>query len=320
MKPGTSSGDAIATVNRVAAETLPLSMSAEWTELMFVQIKAAEKTPAMFIFALSVVAVFLALAALYESWSLPLAVILVVPMCLLCSVSGVLYTGREVNIFVQIGLVVLVGLACKNAILIVEYAKQMHLEGLSRHEATREACRQRLRPILMTSFAFIVGVIPLAVAAGAGAEMRRSLGIAVFNGMLGVTVFGIFLTPVFFSVIMGLSETRLFTADATRWVGSTLLSGLVGLLIGFLLTELGVVRLPWALGVCGAAGVIAAPAVLIIHRLLGADSPASREDSSSPRVPVNRTATPLDEFWGIDDDAPFSSPPSPGAPYGEGHH
>ena len=112
-------------------------------------------TPAMFVFALAVVSVFLALAALYESWSLPLAVILVVPMCLLCSVAGVLYTGREVNIFVQIGLVVLVGLACKNAILIVEYAKQMHLEGMSRHEATREACRLRLRPILMTSFAFI---------------------------------------------------------------------------------------------------------------------------------------------------------------------
>ena len=165
-------------------------------------------------------AVFLALAALYESWSLPLAVILVVPMCLLCSVSGVLYTGRDVNIFVQIGLVVLVGLACKNAILIVEYAKQKHLEGLSRHEATLEACRLRLRPILMTSFAFIIGVIPLVVASGAGAEMRRSLGIAVFSGMVGVTLFGIFLTPVFFSVILGLSETSLFASAATRWVGS----------------------------------------------------------------------------------------------------
>jgi multidrug efflux pump len=319
MKPGTSSGDAIATVNRVAADSLPISMSMEWTELMFIQINAAEKTPVMLIFALSVCAVFLALAALYESWSLPLAVILVVPMCMLCSVSGVLYTGREVNIFVQIGLVVLVGLACKNAILIVEYAKQMHLEGLSRHEATREACRQRLRPILMTSFAFIVGVLPLAVAAGAGAEMRRSLGIAVFNGMLGVTVFGIFLTPVFFSVIMRLSETRLFTADATRWAGSTLLSGLVGLLIGFLLTELGVVRLPWALGVCGSAGVIAAPAVLFIHRFLRAESRASREDpASSPSPGASNGKAP--DFWGIDDDAPFSSPRTPGAPYGEGHH
>jgi multidrug efflux pump len=319
MKPGTSSGDAIATINRVAAETLPLSMTAEWTELMFIQIEAAKKTPLMFIFALSVSAVFLALAALYESWSLPLAVILVVPMCMLCSVSGVLYTGREVNIFVQIGLVVLVGLACKNAILIVEYAKQMHLEGLPRHEATREACRQRLRPILMTSFAFIVGVIPLAVAAGAGAEMRRSLGIAVFNGMLGVTIFGIFLTPVFFSVIMGLSETRLFTAAATRWAGSTLLSGLVGLMIGFLLAELGAASLPWALGICGSAGVIAAPAVLIIHRFLGVESLASREDPSftpSPDVPPNGEA--WSDAYGEDDVDSF--PPSPGVPHGEGHH
>ena len=181
-------------------------MKEEWTELMFVQIRAAERNPALYVFALAVVSVFLALAALYESWALPLAVILVVPMCLFCSVSGVRYTNRDVNIFVQIGLVVLVGLACKNAILIVEYAKQKHQEGWSRHDATREACRLRLRPILMTSFAFIIGVIPLAVAAGAGAEMRRSLGIAVFSGMLGVTLFGIFLTPVFFSVIQGLER------------------------------------------------------------------------------------------------------------------
>ncbi len=161
-------------------------------------------------------AVFLALAALYESWSLPLAVILVVPMCLLCSVSGVLFTGRDVNIFVQIGLVVLVGLACKNAILIVEYAKQKHNEGLSRYEATLEACRLRLRPILMTSFAFIIGVIPLVVASGAGSEMRRSLGIAVFSGMVGVTLFGIFLTPVFFSVILGLTETSRVSVASER--------------------------------------------------------------------------------------------------------
>ena len=170
-------------------------------------------------------------------------------MCLLCSVTGVRYTGRDVNIFVQIGLVVLVGLACKNAILIVEYAKQKHREGWSRHDATREACRLRLRPILMTSFAFIIGVIPLAVAAGAGAEMRRSLGIAVFSGMVGVTLFGIFLTPVFFSVIQGLSETRLFAAVATRWAGSTLLSGWPGLRIGFMFAQLGVVRL--SLGLAG---------------------------------------------------------------------
>ena len=180
-------------------------MKTEWTELMFMQIRAGNT--AMYVFFLAIVCVFLALAALYESWTLPLAVILVVPLCLLCSVAGVLFTDRDVNIFVQIGLVVLVGLACKNAILVVEYAKQLHLEGRRVFEATQEASRLRLRPILMTSFAFIFGVMPLVVASGAGAEMRRSLGIAVFSGMLGVTLFGIFLTPVFFYVISGFGET-----------------------------------------------------------------------------------------------------------------
>jgi multidrug efflux pump len=281
MLPGFSSGDAIASINEVAGESLPLSMKGEWTELMFVQIRAAERSPALYIFGLAVVSVFLALAALYESWALPLAVILVVPMCLFCSVSGVRYTNRDVNIFVQIGLVVLVGLACKNAILIVEYAKQKHREGWSRHDATREACRLRLRPILMTSFAFIIGVIPLAVAAGAGAEMRRSLGIAVFSGMLGVTLFGIFLTPVFFSVIQGLSETRMFTAVATRWAGSTLLSGLAGLGIGYMFVKLGVVRLSWGLQAGGAAGCLAALAVLGLHGIIRHQGSAERRARSS---------------------------------------
>jgi multidrug efflux pump len=153
------------------------------------------------VFALAVVFVFLVLAAQYESWALPLAVILVVPMCLLCSVIGVQLAGIEVSIFTQIGFVVLVGLASKNAILIVEFAKQRQEAGVPRYEATLEAVRLRLRPILMTSFAFILGVVPLVLAKGAGAEMRRSLGVAVFAGMLGVTLFGIFLTPVFFYVI-----------------------------------------------------------------------------------------------------------------------
>ena len=191
---------------------------AEWTEIMFMQIRAGNT--AMYVFALAVVCVFLALAALYESWSLPLAVILVVPLCLLCSVAGVLFTHNDVNIFVQIGLVVLVGLACKNAILIVEFARQLHQEGKPRFEATVEASRLRLRPILMTSFAFILGVVPLVIATGAGAEMRRSLGTAVFSGMLGVTLFGIFLTPVFFYVIQGLGEMRLFASGAARRIGS----------------------------------------------------------------------------------------------------
>ncbi len=252
IQPGYSSGEAVATVNKVSGETLPLSMKAEWTELMYIQIRAGNTT--IFIFVLAVSAVFLALAALYESWALPLAVILVVPMCLLCSVQGVRYSGRDVNIFVQIGLVVLVGLACKNAILIVEYAKQKQREGLSRFDATLEACRLRLRPILMTSFAFIIGVIPLAVAAGAGAEMRRSLGIAVFSGMLGVTAFGIFLTPVFFSVIQGLSETRTFRAEVTRWTSATLFSGLAGLGIGYLLARVRVLPMETALEACGSRG------------------------------------------------------------------
>ena len=150
--------------------------------------------------------VFLVLAAQYESWTLPLAVILVVPMCLLCSVVGVRMASMEVNIFTQIGFVVLVGLASKNAILIVEFAKQQQEAGVPRWQATLEACRLRLRPILMTSFAFILGVVPLVIAEGAGAEMRRSLGLAVFSGMLGVTLFGIFLTPVVLLRPPGVSE------------------------------------------------------------------------------------------------------------------
>jgi multidrug efflux pump len=210
-------------------------------------------------------------------------------MCLLCSVAGVLYTGREINIFVQIGLVVLVGLACKNAILIVEYARQKHAEGLSRHAATKEACRLRLRPILMTSFAFIIGVVPLVVASGAGSEMRQSLGIAVFSGMVGVTLFGIFLTPVFFSVIQGLSETRLFTALTTRRLGSAILSGSVGLGTGFLLARLGLGEMAWAMGTCGCAGVLVALAAFEIRRRARPRPPTPHRAPASRRkvdVPI----------------------------------
>jgi multidrug efflux pump len=142
------------------------------------------------------------LAAQYENWSLPLAVILIVPMCLLSAMAGVYFRGQDNNIFTQIGFIVLVGLACKNAILIVEFARQEMLSGKGRIEAAAEAARLRLRPILMTSFAFILGVLPLVIAKGAGAEMDQALGTAVFAGMIGVTFFGIFFTPVFFSVIM----------------------------------------------------------------------------------------------------------------------
>jgi multidrug efflux pump len=221
LRPGISSGTAIDSSERIAKEALPLSMKTEWTELIFIQIRAGDT--AVYVFLLAILCVFLTLSALYESWALPLAVILVVPLCLLCSVIGVLLTNSAVNIFVQIGLVVLVGLACKNAILIVEFAKQLHLEGKPREEATREASKRRLRPILMTSFAFILGVVPLVIAQGAGAEMRRSLGTAVFSGMIGVTLFGIFLTPVFYYVIQGLGETRFFSHPLVHRVALPLL-------------------------------------------------------------------------------------------------
>jgi multidrug efflux pump subunit AcrB len=178
-------------------------MRQEWTELAFLQLQTGNT--AMLAFGLAVVLVFLVLAAQYESWSLPLAVILVVPMCLLCSVAGVALAHMDINIFTQVGFIVLVGLACKNAILIVEYAKAQREQGVPAYEATLAACRLRLRPIMMTSFAFILGVVPLMLSEGAGAEMRRTLGTAVFSGMLGVTLFGIFLTPVFFYVIQWLA-------------------------------------------------------------------------------------------------------------------
>jgi len=164
-------------------------------------LQIAAGNTALIVFAVAVVLVFLVLAAQYESLTLPLAVILVVPMCLLCSVIGVAMAGMDINIFVQIGFVVLVGLASKNAILIVEFAKGKQAAGANAFDATIEACRLRLRPIIMTSLAFILGVVPLALATGAGAEMRSTLGIAVFSGMLGVTLFGVFLTPVFYYLV-----------------------------------------------------------------------------------------------------------------------
>ncbi len=204
IKPGFSSGQAIAEVEALCRRELPGTMSMEWTEITFLE--QLVRNTGMIVFGFSVVFVFLVLAALYESWSLPLAVILVVPMCVLSSIAGVAIAQMDINLFTQIGFIVLIGLACKNAILIVEFAKYKRDSGASRREATLQACELRLRPILMTSFAFILGVLPLVVARGAGAEMRRALGTAVFSGMLGVTFFGIFLTPVFFYVIDLLSD------------------------------------------------------------------------------------------------------------------
>ncbi len=215
--PGVSSRNALAIMEQLAAGELTGGMTPQWTEMAFLELMAGNT--AMIIFALAVVMVFLVLAAQYESWSLPLAVILVVPMCLLSAIIGVNMAHMDINIFTQIGFVVLVGLASKNAILIVEFAKRKRESGESRRQAALEACRLRLRPIVMTSVAFILGAAPLMLATGAGAEMRQTLGTAVFSGMLGVTLFGVFLTPVFFYTIDWISGTRFFASRVMHWIG-----------------------------------------------------------------------------------------------------
>jgi multidrug efflux pump len=211
---GVSSGEAIATVQELARSELPQSMAFEWTELAYLELQAGNT--AIIVFGCAVAMVFLVLAAQYESWSLPLAVILVVPMCLLSAVTGVIVSFQDINIFTQIGFVVLVGLASKNAILIVEFAKARRTAGETRRQAALDACKLRLRPIVMTSLAFILGVVPLILSNGAGAEMRRTLGVTVFSGMLGVTAFGVFLTPVFFSVVDWVGGSRVFTLPLVR--------------------------------------------------------------------------------------------------------
>ena len=202
--PGFSSGQAEALIAKLADENLPKGAAFEWTELTYQRILAGNS--AVYVYPLCLLLVFLVLAAQYESFRLPLAIILIVPMCLLFAITGVWLKGGDNNIFTQIGLIVLVGLACKNAILIVEFAKHKQDEGLSPFQAAIEASRLRLRPILMTSIAFIAGVFPLVIARGAGAEMRQAMGVAVFAGMIGVTLFGLFLTP---GVLRHADETRL---------------------------------------------------------------------------------------------------------------
>jgi multidrug efflux pump len=199
VSPGVSSGDAAAVFEQLADRELPTNMGYEWTELTFIERRSRDT--GMAVFGLAVLVVFLVLAALYESWALPMAVILVVPMCVLSSLVGVWLAGQDINLFTQVGFVVLIGLACKNAILIVEYAKLKRDAGADRRTAVLAACRLRFRPILMTSVAFILGVTTLAFSSGAGAEMRRALGVTVFAGMIGVTAFGIFLTPVFYVLV-----------------------------------------------------------------------------------------------------------------------
>ena len=209
--PGYSSGQAEAFIETLVQAGMPPGMAMEWTELAYQQ-RLAGNTGVL-VFPLCILLVFLVLAAQYESLSLPLAIILIVPMCLLSAMVGVLLQGGDNNIFTQIGLIVLVGLACKNAILIVEFAKAAQDRGQGIVDAALEACRLRLRPILMTSIAFIAGVFPLVKSHGAGAEMRQAMGVAVFAGMIGVTVFGLFLTPVFYTVIMKLASRFKRTAS-----------------------------------------------------------------------------------------------------------
>jgi multidrug efflux pump len=207
--PRISSAQAITAVNALSNQELPASMAHEWTELAFLQ--NLEGNTAVFIFPLCLLFVFLTHAAEYESWALPLGIILIVPMSILCALAGIAYRGLDNDIFTQIGFIVLVGLACKNAVLIIEFAKQQEEhEGMKPFEATFSASKLRLRPIIMTSFAFILGVVPLMLGKGAGAEMRRTLGTAVFSGMLGVTIFGIFLTPAFYIAIRWLSGNKPF--------------------------------------------------------------------------------------------------------------
>jgi multidrug efflux pump len=213
--PGISSGTAQAIFEQIAKETLPKGVTYEWTDLTYQEILSGNTM--IYVFPLCVLLVFLVLAAQYESWTLPLAVILIVPMSILCALIGVKVTGGDNNIFTQIALFVLVGLASKNAILIVEFARELEDHGRTVLQAALEACRLRLRPILMTSIAFIMGVVPLVFSSGAGSEMRHAMGVAVFAGMLGVTFFGLFLTPVFYVLLRTLAlrlERKSTVADA----------------------------------------------------------------------------------------------------------
>jgi multidrug efflux pump len=204
--PGFSTGQAQDAVARIAAETLPKGIGFEWTELTYQQIIAGNS--AIYVFPLAILLVFLVLAAQYESLALPVAIIMIVPMALLAAMVGVWWTAGDNNVFTQIGLIVLVGLSAKNAILIVEFARELEFEGRTPAQAAIEASRLRLRPILMTSLAFIMGVLPLVLSVGAGAEMRHAMGVAVFSGMIGVTVFGLFLTPLFYVIVRRLSGNR----------------------------------------------------------------------------------------------------------------
>ena len=212
-----SSGQVVEKLTQISKKVLPPGMVLEWTDLTYQQTN--QSGAAAVVFPLAILLVFLVLAALYESWTLPLAVILIVPVCIFAALFGVWLSGGDNNIFVQVGLVVLMGLACKNAILIVEFARELEIHGMGTIEAALEACHLRLRPIIMTSIAFIAGSVPLLLGHGAGSEVRKATGITVFSGMLGVTLFGLFLTPVFYVVLrkwsgVALHEEEEETVDA----------------------------------------------------------------------------------------------------------
>jgi multidrug efflux pump len=207
--PGYSSGQAQEAATRIAAETLPPGFAFEWTDLTYQEFIAGNS--GVWVFPLAILLVFLVLAALYESLTLPLSIIMIVPMGLLAAMFGVWFSNGDNNVFTQIGLIVLVGLSAKNAILIVEFARELEFAGRSPVQAAIEASRLRLRPILMTSMAFIMGVVPLVLSTGAGSEMRRVMGVAVFSGMIGVTIFGLFLTPVFYVLLRMLTGMKPLT-------------------------------------------------------------------------------------------------------------
>jgi multidrug efflux pump len=211
---GYSSGQAQAAIERIAAETLPQGITFEWTELTYQEILAGNS--AVLVFPLAILLVFLVLAAQYESLTLPIAIILIVPMGILAAMTGVWLSNGDNNVFTQIGLIVLVGLSAKNAILIVEFARELEFAGRTPVQAAIEASRLRLRPILMTSLAFVMGVLPLVLSTGAGAEMRSSMGVAVFSGMIGVTAFGLFLTPVFYVLLRKLAGNRPLVEHGTH--------------------------------------------------------------------------------------------------------
>jgi multidrug efflux pump subunit AcrB len=210
-------------MEELARQVLPPGVGFEWTELAFQQQQRG--TPTLLVFGAAALFVFLVLAAQYESWKLPLAVVLIVPMCLLAAVTGLLMRDMSIDVLAQIGFVVLVGLAAKNAILIVEFARQAQEQGATAADAAVRAARTRLRPILMTSFAFILGVAPLVVATGAGSEMRQSLGTAVFFGMLGVTIFGLLFTPVFYTLVRRIGGPERALTQSTKRLQAVALKG-----------------------------------------------------------------------------------------------